>query len=118
MDFESLAFRFYYYFLRFPYPTGSLLAFLENFSYLNGKRINNIVLAELAGTRDSLTKQMRPNYTITFPHLIPQAVGEFLLFHEIVVGLLGVMLDVNPFDQPAVEESKELTRKMLRKPRD
>jgi len=90
---------------------------LESFDYLSGIGVNEITLAELAGTRDSLTKQGRPNYTITFPHLIPQAVGEFLLFHEIVVGLLGVMLDVNPFDQPAVEESKELTREMLRKRR-
>ena len=91
---------------------------LELFNYLNGKRINDIVLAELAGTRDALTKQGCPNYTITFPRLIPQAAGEFLLFYEVVVGLLGVMLDVNPFDQPAVEESKELTREILQRPRD
>ncbi len=91
---------------------------LESFGYLSGKRVNDIVLAELAGTRDSLTKQGRPNYTITFPRLTPQAAGEFVIFHEVVVGLLGVMLDVNPFDQPAVDESKKLTREMLRKPRD
>jgi len=88
---------------------------LERFDYLNGKRINDIVLAMLAATRDSLTKQGRPNYTITFPRLTPQAAGEFLFFYEVVVGLLGVMLDINPFDQPAVEESKELTRKALQK---
>ena len=91
---------------------------LESFSYLGDKRINDIVLAQLAGTRDSLTKRGCPNYTITFPRLIPQAAGEFLLFYEVVVGLLGVMLDVNPFDQPAVEESKELTREILQRPRD
>jgi glucose-6-phosphate isomerase len=91
---------------------------LEGFSYLNGKRINDIVLAELAGTRDSLTKQGRPNYTVTFPHLTPQAAGAFLFFYEVVVGLLGVMLNVNPFDQPAVDEGKGLTREMLQKPRN
>jgi len=88
---------------------------LESFSYLSGRRVNDIVLAQLAGTRDSLTERVRPNYTITFPRLTPQAAGEFLFFYEVVVGLLGVMLDVNPFNQPAVDESKRLTREMLQK---
>lgn len=91
---------------------------LESFDYLSGSVVSDTALVELAVTRNMLVNRRRPNYTITFPRLTPQAAGEFLLFNEVVVGLLGVMLDVNPFDQPAVEESKEMTREMLQKPRN
>ncbi len=88
---------------------------LAGFNYLRGKRIHDIVRAELSGTRGSLTNQGRPNYTVTFPRLTPSAVGEFLFLYEVVVGLLGVMFDINAFDEPAVVESKRLTREMLGK---
>ncbi len=90
----------------------------QEFAYLKGKRISEVTAAELAATRDSLAKSGQPNYTITLPQISPQAAGEFLLFHEVAISLLGLMLQVNPFDQPAVDESKKLTREMLQKPRN
>jgi len=86
---------------------------LAEFSYLRGKRIHDIVRAELAGTRQSLANQGRPNYTLTLPSLSTRAVGEMLFFFMLVTGLLGVMFNVNAFDQPAVQESKQLTRRNL-----
>jgi glucose-6-phosphate isomerase len=90
---------------------------LEGFSFLNGRRVGEIASAELTATQDGLTKNARPNYTVTLPRISPQAAGEFLLFHEVVVSILGVMLQVNPFDQPAVDEGKKIAREILQKKR-
>ena len=42
--------------------------------------------------------------------------GELFYFFEIVVGVSGYMLGVNPFNQPGVEEYKSQMFKLLGKP--
>ena len=86
---------------------------LEEFSYLKGKCIHDIVRAELYGTQGSLKNQGRPFFTSNMHRIDPYAIGQLIYFYEVVVGLLGVMFNINAFDQPAVVESKEITRKQL-----
>jgi len=87
---------------------------MERFGYLHHKRLREIAAAELAGTRESLRQQDRPSYILELPALGPEEMGELLLFFEMVVALAGIFYGVNPFDQPAVEESKRLARELLK----
>jgi len=86
---------------------------LGEFNYLKGKCIQEIVLAELHGTRQSLKNQGRPNYLVDMHDLLPYQIGQLIFFYQVVTGLLGVMFNINAFDQPAVQESKQLTRASL-----
>lgn len=94
-------------------PFSSVPECLERFQYLRDRRIHELVVAELEGTRNSLRRRGRPSYLLRLRDLQPEVVGELLLFFETVVTIMGRFLQINPFNQPAVEESKQLARKLL-----
>jgi glucose-6-phosphate isomerase len=86
---------------------------LDAFNYLGGKCIHDIVRAELYGTQGTLKNQGRPNYLVRMRDLHPYRLGQLLFFYEIVTSLLGVMFNVNAFNEPAVVEGKRLAREIL-----
>jgi glucose-6-phosphate isomerase len=92
---------------------GAMPRGLEEFNYLKGRCIHEIVIAELYGTIGSLRNQGRPNYTVMMHNIEAYQIGQLLFFYQVVVGLLGVMFNVNSFDQPAVVEGKRLAREIL-----
>jgi len=87
----------------------------DNLSFLNGKKLNQIIDAALQGTVGSLTKNKRPNVTIDIPKIDAESIGMLLMLFEIQVALLGLMYKVNAFNQPGVEESKKITKSLLSK---
>jgi hypothetical protein len=56
-----------------------------------------------------LVASQRPNYTIRLPRLSAHAVGQFIQLWEIVTAYAGLMLDIDAYDQPAVETGKVAT---------
>ncbi|WP_257313311.1 hypothetical protein [Geothrix fuzhouensis] len=69
----------------------------------------DIVRAEAEGTREALEKAGIP---VVHWHLDPldeASLGAFLMTWQLVVGLCGMALEVDPFDQPAVESGKRRT---------
>lgn len=84
--------------------------------YLHRKRLHDIMKAECQATIDVLIKAGRPVRRITIPTLDEEALGS-LIMHFILETLMAAHLwDVNPYDQPAVEEIKVLTKKYLMEP--
>ena len=51
----------------------------------------------------------RPNFTIRFPTLDAYHVGQFIQLWEIATAYAGLMLNINTYDQPAVETGKVAT---------
>jgi len=92
---------------------GDLPTAMQEFQYLQDKRLHEVVTAGLRGTRESLRQRGCPSFLLKLPSLEPEAVGELILFFEVVASLMGVFLGINPFDQPAVDESKRLARELL-----
>lgn len=80
---------------------------------LAGRTIGELFLAEFDATREALTRHGRPNRTIGLLPTSATAIGEMIMLFEMEAVAVAELLGVNPFDQPAVEEVKLLTREYL-----
>lgn len=81
--------------------------------YMAGKTIGDIVQAQSHAVVEALAQAGRPVRTIDLPELSEQHVGALLMHFMLETILAGFALDLDPFDQPAVELAKMLTRKQL-----
>lgn len=89
---------------------------LDGLNYISGKRIDEVnKMAEL-GTRLAHIDGGVPNIRIEIDKLDEYNIGALFYFFEHAVGLSGYMLDVNPFDQPGVENYKTNMFALLEKP--
>ncbi|MEF8793036.1 hypothetical protein [Thiohalorhabdus sp.] len=80
---------------------------------LAGHSLGELLAAEFMATRETLTRNGRPNRTIRMPALDGSVLGELIMLLEVETVVVAELLGVDPFDQPAVEESKVLTREYL-----
>jgi glucose-6-phosphate isomerase len=85
---------------------------IEAMNYLgrsNDGTLGGLLAAEKKATELALRESQRPSLTIRFPEISPRTVGEFIYLYESVIPIMGKLLEVNPYDQPAVELGKQLT---------
>lgn len=87
----------------------------KEYQYLWGHSINELLESEQLATAISLYNNGVPNCTIRIPQLTPFYMGQLFMLLEKVIPVLGKLYDVNAFDQPGVEESKEYARALLGK---
>lgn len=87
----------------------------DNLNYLDNKSFNDLIQAELQGTKYSLTEANRPNISIKIDRVNEYSLGELFMFFEISVAFLGEISNINTFDQPGVERSKILAKQLLEK---
>ena len=82
---------------------------VENLQYLQGRTLAELIHAEKRATEYALVESQRPNFTIRFPQLDAYSVGQFIQLWELVTAYAGLMLDIDAYDQPAVETGKVAT---------
>jgi glucose-6-phosphate isomerase len=89
---------------------------LDGLNFLAGKRVDDVnKMAEL-GTRLAHVDGGVPNIRISMPELNAYYVGQLIYFFEIACGISGLVLGVNPFNQPGVEAYKKNMFALLDKP--
>jgi glucose-6-phosphate isomerase len=91
------------------------LAKLAGADMLGGHTIGDIVAAQAHAVPEALAQAGRPVRTIDLAKLDEKALGALLMHFMIETILAGRLLGVDPFDQPAVELAKILTRERLGK---
>jgi glucose-6-phosphate isomerase len=74
--------------------------------YLGGKTMSELMEAERRGTVYALTRNGRPNLTVTFPEVAPHPVGQFMYAMEMATVFSGGLYGIDPLDQPGVEAGK------------
>ena len=79
---------------------------MSSLSYLGGRTMAELMEAERLGTVYALTKNSRPNMTITFPVVSPHTVGQFMYALEVATVCSGGLYNIDPLDQPGVEAGK------------
>ncbi len=84
--------------------------------YLAGHKFADILNIEHQATAVSLMKNKRPNGTIILPELNEYCLGQLVYFFEIAALYLGELMQVNVFNQPGVEQSKNYMQALLGKP--
>ncbi len=82
-------------------------------SYLGGKTMNQLYNAEADSTMASLIDYKRPNVTITIPKITPYYLGQLLYFFEVQTAITGALYNIDAFDQPGVEQSKNYTYALM-----
>ena len=87
----------------------------KEIGYLGGHTLNELFHAEQAATRTALTKSKRMNYTIAIPEINLFTTGGLFFLFEVQTAFAGGLFEINPFDQPGVEEGKRLTYGMMGK---
>lgn len=83
-------------------------------TYLHGKLLGDILEAEQTATADTLVRNQCPLISMRLQKLDEQVMGALFMHSQLEIIIMAGMLNINAFDQPAVEESKILTKKLLR----
>ncbi len=74
---------------------------------------DRVLAAQAEGTREALEGVGVPVVHWELPGLNERVLGELMMAWQIIIGLAGLALEVDPFDQPAVEDGKIRTFKKL-----
>lgn len=82
-------------------------------AYLGGKRLGDLLDAEQRATAETLVKNGRPTRIIRINQPDEYSIGALMAHYILETILAARLLNVDPFDQPAVEEGKELARAYL-----
>lgn len=88
---------------------------MEGLSYLSGHSLGELIKIEQEASEIALAKNGRPSITITVPEINGYHIGQLFHFFEIATAMTGFLFGVNPFNQPGVEEGKNLTYGMMGK---
>lgn len=89
---------------------------VKEFSFFGGHTFSELIKAEQEATALSLMKAGRPSMTISIPEINAFVLGQLFHFFEIATAFTGILYDINPFNQPAVEEGKRFAQAMMGKP--
>ena len=89
---------------------------LDDLNYLADKQLSEINRKALQGTIAAHADGGIGVIEIEFDEISPYYLGALYLFFEISIAVSALMLELNPFDQPGVEEYKKRMFKLLGKP--
>lgn len=89
---------------------------LDGLNYLADKTLNYINRKAMQGTIKAHTDGGVPNIRIQLEKLDEQTIGHLIYFFEKACAMSGLLLDVNPFNQPGVEKYKTNMFELLGKP--
>lgn len=85
----------------------------SGYDYLQGKDMADILQALQHGTIETIKRHKLPLRIISLPKLDGEVLGELLMQFMIETVATAVLMQVDPYDQPAVEDSKNLARENL-----
>ncbi|MCI8273059.1 MAG: glucose-6-phosphate isomerase [Clostridia bacterium] len=89
---------------------------LDGLNYLAGKKLDYVNKMAMEGTIAAHVSGDVPNIIIELPNLSETTIGHLIYFYEKSCAMSGMILGVNPFNQPGVEEYKKNMFKLLEKP--
>ena len=81
--------------------------------YLKGKDIDSIIYAQKKATENVFKKKKIPFRSFEIKKRDEKTLGELFCFFILETILIGKTLNLNPYDQPAVELIKKETKKLL-----
>jgi len=88
---------------------------VQALDYLAGSNFQSLINSEKLGTEYALLESKRPTMTVLFPQISPQTVGQFIYLYEVAVSFMGGLLNIDPYDQPAVQLGKDATYALMGK---
>jgi len=87
--------------------------YIPEFDYLQGKTLGQLLNAEKMATELALSNNERPNLTIKFDEVSEENIGAYFFLLEAATAFAGGLLEIDPFNQPGVEEGKVATYALM-----
>lgn len=97
------------------YVIPNILPDRDEINYLGGQKLSTLLNAELDATEYALTKSGRPNCRISIPTINELELGKLIFMYEVQTVFTGKLMNINPLDQPGVEEGKIATYSLMGK---
>ena len=88
----------------------------DGLNFLAGKTLDYINKKAMEGTIEAHVTGEVPNIKISLEKLDAKTIGHLIYFFEKACAISGMVLGVNPFNQPGVEEYKKNMFRLLEKP--
>jgi len=85
-----------------------------DYHYLSSYTFSELNNYASEATQESLSKAQIPTYRFTLDNTSPQTLGAFLFFQEVACAVAGEFYGVDAFNQPGVEETKQILKRKLR----
>ncbi len=82
---------------------------IDFFDYLMNKNLNDLYNFEMESVKVALAQKGKINYTIMIEKLDEYNIGELIFLYQLSTVFTGFLFNINPFDQPGVEEGKNFT---------
>jgi glucose-6-phosphate isomerase len=84
-------------------------------NYLLKKKMSQLLNNEKKATEYALSQDQRPNLTVLFDRVNAQTIGQFIYLYEVTTSFMGALLNIDTYNQPAVELGKEATFALMGK---
>lgn len=89
---------------------------LDNLNYLSGKSVDYVNKMAMQGTLNAHLSSNVESIVVKIDTINEENLGYMIYFFEMSVAISALVLGVNPFNQPGVEEYKKQMFKLLEKP--
>jgi glucose-6-phosphate isomerase len=86
---------------------------LPAFKLLEGHTLQELLRIEYQAVTQVLTKKGRPSFVLQLDRIDERSLGALYFALSVLTSATGALWDVNPFDQPGVEEGKIYIRRAL-----
>jgi glucose-6-phosphate isomerase len=86
--------------------------------YLSGRRMGDLMDAEQRATANTLIEAKLPTRVFKMDELNEKTLGALMMHFMLETIIAADLLGVDPYDQPAVEDSKVLARAYLSRMKD
>lgn len=88
---------------------------MEGLGYLGSHTLSELIKIEQEASEIALAKNGQPSITIKIPRVDAYHLGQLFHFFKTATATAGFLYNINPFNQPGVEEGKNLTYAMMGK---
>ncbi|MDY6821592.1 MAG: glucose-6-phosphate isomerase [Deferribacterota bacterium] len=86
---------------------------IEDFNFLKDKKLGSLINIELKATEVSLRSEDKPTIKLVLENIDESSLGQLFMLYQYVVAVIGLTYNINPFDQPGVEEGKQYTYALM-----
>ncbi len=85
----------------------------KEYAYLSGFRMSEQLAIEQMATEMTLVKSGIPCYRVVLRDFSPEVLGGLFFFYEALVVFIAALEQINPYNQPGVEEGKQITYALM-----
>lgn len=85
----------------------------KEYAYFAGRTMQEQLHVEQLATEMSLVTDGKPCYSITLKDVSPKTLGGLFYFFEALVVFTANLWNINPYNQPGVEEGKNITYSLM-----